>query len=151
MSTADLSELICPECDRPCDDHASDCPIPEREGTGSEPRRTKIKSMLDNTILDWNKPSQLTTINAKRNYEALIPAIEKLLAEVGSGHDEQTEDLDVDLLRSAAQVLNDNYLAGSQGARWDELEESEQEHWITAVQAVLVAAFGSSVSGGEHE
>jgi hypothetical protein len=93
----------------------------------------------------------LTGPEAKLLENRLHDAFEGVLAEVGvgSGHDEQTEDLDVDLLRSAAQVLNDNYLAGSQGARWDELEESEQEHWITAVQAVLVAAFGSSVSGGE--
>lgn len=35
-----------------------------------------IKKMLDNTILDWNRPSQLTEIDAKFNYDRLIPAIQ---------------------------------------------------------------------------
>ena len=40
--------------------------------------REKITKMLDNTILDWNRPSQLTTGSADANYNKLIPAIEKL-------------------------------------------------------------------------
>ena len=35
----------------------------------------EIKTMLDNTILDWNRPSQLTDISADANYRKLIPAI----------------------------------------------------------------------------
>lgn len=35
----------------------------------------EIKKMLDNTILDWNRPSQLTDISADANYRKLIPAI----------------------------------------------------------------------------
>jgi hypothetical protein len=42
-------------------------------------------------------------------------------------------------LTRAARILNDNYLCGTQGAYWHELDPSEQEHWITAVQAVLDA------------
>lgn len=39
----------------------------------------QIKRMLDNTILDWNRASQLTTIGAKSNYEVLTPAIQTLV------------------------------------------------------------------------
>lgn len=42
----------------------------------------QIKNMLDNTILDWNRASQLTTIDAKANYDSLIPAIKSLILEV---------------------------------------------------------------------
>ncbi len=41
----------------------------------------RIKKMLDNSILDWNRPSQLTTVEAKANYRSLIPAIKQLFKE----------------------------------------------------------------------
>lgn len=47
--------------------------------TNSEPDNTavdELKQLLDNNILDWNRPSQLTSISAKENYDKLIPAIQ---------------------------------------------------------------------------
>lgn len=41
--------------------------------------RTTIKNMLDNSILDWNRPSQLTDISAEANYNKLIPEIIQLI------------------------------------------------------------------------
>lgn len=38
-----------------------------------------IENMLNNTILDWNSPSQLTSVNATDNYIKLIPAIKALI------------------------------------------------------------------------
>lgn len=37
----------------------------------------------------------------------------------------------------AARRLNDDFLAGSQGARWDQLEESERAYWRQAASAVI--------------
>lgn len=38
-----------------------------------------IKKMLDNNILDWDSPRSLFTSDAKRVYDTLIPAIQKLI------------------------------------------------------------------------
>lgn len=38
-----------------------------------------IRKMLDSTILDWNRPSQLENINADTNYNKLIPVIKALI------------------------------------------------------------------------
>lgn len=41
--------------------------------------REKIRIALDNAILDWDKPRQLTTINAESNYIKLVPLILSLV------------------------------------------------------------------------
>jgi hypothetical protein len=86
VSTADLSELICPECDRPCDDHASDCPMPdgERVTTGSEPRRwTLAPDMTDDPPLPYACAGPMLRPDERVEVQEVVEP----------GHDEQTEAL----------------------------------------------------------
>ena len=70
-----------------------------------EPNSELIKQMLDNNILDWNRPSQLTTISADDNYAKLIPAIQALI-------NKEVEAARIDEMHKAAES---HRIAGGKG------------------------------------
>ena len=96
--------------------------------------KEQIVSMLDNTILDWDKPSMLTDMKAKPIYDRLVPAIEKLVhqARVQAVEEykitEQIERLDIQCLEGNCRNCDSRRpLLAELNKKLKELESKEVE------------------------